>query len=59
MEVTSESGMWNMDVVDTNFNCGLAAQGPQTPVAPEQIRPSVLTDIETTEGTLINKFNPS
>ena len=59
MEVTSEAGMWNMDVVDTNFNCGLAGQGPFTPTSPEEIRPSVLTDIDVTEGTLINKFNPN
>jgi hypothetical protein len=59
MEVTSEAGMWNQDVVDTNFNCGLAAQGPFTPTVPEEIRPSVLTDIDVTEGTLINKFKPS
>ena len=59
MEVTSEAGMWNQDVVDTNFNCGLAAQGPFTPTVPEEIRPSVLTDIDVTEGVLINKFKPS
>lgn len=58
-EVTSEGGMWNQDVVDTNFNCDLAAQGPFTPTVPEVIRPTVLTNIETTEGALVNKFDPS
>ena len=58
-EVTSESGMWNQDVVDTNFNCDLAAMGPFAPVAPDSIRPTVLTNIDVTEGVLINKYNPS
>ncbi len=59
MEVTSANGMWNQDVVDTNFNCGLALMGPFEPVVPDVIRPTVLTDIETEPGALINKFDPS
>jgi len=59
MEVTSANGEWNQDVVDTNFNCGLAAMGPFEPVVPDVIRPTVLTDIDITEGSLINKFDPS
>ena len=58
-EVTSASGAWNQDIVDTNFNCGLAAMGPFAAVVPDVIRKTVLSDIEVTEGKLINKFNPS
>lgn len=57
--VTSANGPWNQDIVATNFNCGLAEQGPFSPVIDESIRPTVLTDIETSEGALINKFDPS
>src|SRR5574344_299930 len=57
--VTSASGPWNQDIVDTNFNCDLAEQGPFAPVVDDVIRASVLSDIETSEGSLINKFNPS
>jgi hypothetical protein len=58
-EVTSSGGAWNQDIVDTNFNCGLAAMGPFAGVAPSSISATVLSDIEVTEGKLINKFNPS
>jgi len=58
-EVTSANGAWNQDIVDSNFNCGLASMGPFAPIVPDIIRPSVLTDVDTTEGDLGNYFEPS
>lgn len=57
--VTSSAGPWNQDIVDSNFNCGLAEQGPFEEVIADFIRPTVLSEIETTEGSLVNKFNPN
>lgn len=40
--------------------CGISHSTPcGSPHVPEVIRPTVLTNIDVTEGTLINKFNPS
>lgn len=40
--------------------CGISHDTPcGSPAVPEVIRPTVLTNIETTEGSLINKFDPS
>lgn len=53
-DIQAKDGNWDMHVCNINnvSSCG-------DPAIPEIIRPTVLTNIETTEGALINKFNPS
>lgn len=53
--VNSSDGMW---IETTNQNI-TNSEGPYGPAAPTNIRPTVLTNIDVTEGTLINKFDPS
>jgi len=54
-KVNSSDGMW---VETTNQNI-TNSDGPGGPAAPTIILPSVLKDIDVTEGTLVNKFKPS
>jgi hypothetical protein len=53
-DIQSSDGSYNVTA------CGISHSTPcGSPHIPETIRPSVLTDIETTPGSLINKFDPS
>jgi len=53
-DIQSSSGSYNV------VACGISHSTPcGAPTIPEVIRPSVLTDIDVTEGALINKFDPS
>ncbi len=54
-KVNSSGGMW---VETTNKNI-TNSSGPGGPVSPPSIKGTVLSKIETTEGSLINKYNPS
>lgn len=54
-KVNSSGGMW---VETTNKNI-TNSSGPGGPVVPTGIKGTVLSKIETTEGSLINKFSPS
>lgn len=52
-DIQAEDGNWDLKACNVNNidSCGEKS-------VPEIIRPSVLTNIEITEGSLINKFNP-
>ena len=54
-KVNSSDGMW----VETTVKRVTNSSGSEGPVVPPTISGSVLSNIETTEGSLINKFNPS
>ena len=54
-KVNSSDGMW----VETTVKRVTNSSGSEDPVVPPTISGSVLSNIETTEGSLINKFNPS
>ena len=53
--IQSTDGDFNVDACSINHNC----DSNDIESSPEQIRKSVLSKIETTEGSLINKFSPN
>lgn len=53
-DIQTSAGSYNV------VACGISHSTPcGAPTIPEVIRPTVLTDIDVTEGALINKFDPS